>query len=138
MADPLRTCELAFPGELRDRLVAAVLRGEKTGTSCLLAEYEHDGEALPEPGDHETVVDSAGEPVAVLELTAVEVLALGDVDLDFALAEGEGFTTVAEWRTGHERFWTQEVLPTLPADVGPLTDATRVVAQRFRLIDASA
>ena len=45
--------EFAFPGELRDRLVAAVLRGEKTGMSSLRAEYEEDGRD----------VDSDGRPV---------------------------------------------------------------------------
>jgi uncharacterized protein YhfF len=32
---------------MRDRLVAAVLRGEKTATSSLLADLEIEGEPLP-------------------------------------------------------------------------------------------
>ena len=38
----------AFPGPLRDTLVAAVLDGRKTATTGLVADYEHGDEALPE------------------------------------------------------------------------------------------
>ncbi|MDR3081890.1 MAG: RNA-binding protein, partial [Streptomyces sp.] len=37
----LPRAEFAFPGLLRDRLVAAILCGAKTSTTGLLAEYEH-------------------------------------------------------------------------------------------------
>ena len=37
----------AFPGPLRDMLVAAVLDGRKTATTGLVADYEHGDEALP-------------------------------------------------------------------------------------------
>ena len=42
--------EFAFPGPLRDQLVAAILTGAKTTTSGLVADYEHEGSPLPEPG----------------------------------------------------------------------------------------
>lgn len=132
---PERLCEFAFPGALRDRLVGAVLRGEKTATSSLLVEWEHDEEPLPVVGEHRTVVDSDGRPVAVIELVAVQVIRLADADLSLAVEEGEGFAGVAEWREDHERFWSEEVLPTLPSNLaGSLDDETRVVVQRFRLV----
>jgi uncharacterized protein YhfF len=128
-------CEFAFPGALRDRLVGAVLRGEKTATSSLLAEWEQDEEPLPTAGERQTVVDSDGRPVGVIELVAVDVVALADVDRGVALDEGEGFEDVTQWREDHERFWREEVCPTLPGGlVGPLTDQTAIVVQRFRLI----
>ena len=34
------------------------------------------------------MVDSGGPPVAVIEITAVKVMRLGDVDLEYALGEG--------------------------------------------------
>ncbi len=105
---------LPFPGALRDRLVGAVLRGEKTATSSLLVEWKHDEEPLPVIGERQTVVDSDGRPVAVIELMAVEVIRLADADLRLVVEEGEGFAGVAEWRKDHERFWSEEVLPTLP------------------------
>jgi uncharacterized protein YhfF len=104
-ADDLPVAEFAFPGPLRDQLVAAILAGEKTTTTGLVAEYEHANDPLPVPGLREVVVDSGGRPVAVIETTAVRVVRLADVDLGHVLGEGEGFASVAEWRAGHERFW---------------------------------
>jgi len=43
--DGLPVAEFAFPGALRDRLVAAILRGEKTATASLRAEYRPEGAA---------------------------------------------------------------------------------------------
>ena len=93
--------EFAFPGPLRDQLVAAILSGAKTTTSGLLIDYERDGEPLPQPGDRWVVIDSAGEPVTLIELVAVRVMRLADVDLAHALGEGEGYASVADWRAGH-------------------------------------
>ena len=131
----MHVTEFAFPGPLRDQLVGAVLRGEKTSTSGLLAEYEHDGEELPRVGERSHVVDSGGEPVAVIEVTEVRVIRAGDVDLQFARDEGEGFESVADWRDAHKRFWDSYI----PAHIGDrewqLTDDTRIVAERFRLVE---
>jgi uncharacterized protein YhfF len=130
----MEVCEFAFPGPLRDRLVAAVLRGEKTATSALFVEWEVDATPLPVAGELQSVVDSDGRPVAVIETVSVDIIRLGDADLDLAVAEGEGFESVAHWRKDHERVWNEEVLPTLAADAAvPLSDETRVVVQRFRL-----
>src|SRR2546430_625358 len=59
-ADDLPVAEFGFPGPLRDQLVAAILSGEKTTTSGLVADYEHENEPLPDPGLRQVVVDSAG------------------------------------------------------------------------------
>jgi uncharacterized protein YhfF len=100
-AGDLPVIEFAFPGPLRDQLVAAILTGEKTTTTGLLADYERENEPLPAPGLRQVVIDSAGRPVAVIETTAVRVMRLADVDLGHAQGEGEGYASVAEWRAGH-------------------------------------
>ena len=128
--------EFAFPGPLRDQLVAAVLAGTKTTTSGLVADYEHDGSPLPRPGLRQAVIDSAGHRVAVIETTAVRVIRLGDVDLAHALSEGEGFTSVAEWRAGHELFWhSGQVRKELGDPAFTVDDDTLVVAVTFRLVN---
>jgi uncharacterized protein YhfF len=127
--------EFAFPGPLRDQLVAAILSGAKTTTSGLLAGYERDGEPLPDPGDRWVVIDSAGEPVALVEVIAVRVIRLADVDLAHAVGEGEGFGSVAEWRAGHEDFWhSDEVRTELGDPAFTVNDDTPVVAEQFRLV----
>ncbi|WP_240501605.1 ASCH domain-containing protein, partial [Streptomyces neyagawaensis] len=102
------TAEFAFPGPLRDRLVAAILDRAKTSTTGLVVDYEHEGEALPAVGDRSVVVNSDERPVAVIEVTGVRVIPLADVDLAHVVDEGEGHTSVAEWREDHERFWHSE------------------------------
>jgi uncharacterized protein YhfF len=129
--------EYAFPGPLRDRLVAAIASGEKTSTSSLLVQYDADDEELPVVGSRGAVVDSAGRPVLVVETTAVDVVRLADVPLAHAVDEGEGFTTVAGWRAGHEEFWTSpEVVAELPAGFA-LDDDTEVVLERFRVVSGT-
>ena len=71
----MRKAEFGFQGTpLREQLVAAVLRGEKTATAGLLVDYERDGEPLPEIGERYAVVDNDGRDVAVIEITEVRVL----------------------------------------------------------------
>jgi uncharacterized protein YhfF len=127
--------EFAFPGPLRDQLVAAILSGAKTTTSGLLSGYERDGEPLPQPGDRWVVIDSAGEPVTLIEVVAVRVIRLADVDLAHAEGEGEGFGSVAEWRAGHEAFWhSDEARADLGDPAFTVNDDTPVVVEQFRLV----
>ncbi|WP_181361950.1 ASCH domain-containing protein [Streptomyces sp. MA5143a] len=131
----LPTAEFAFPGPLRDRLVAAILDGAKTSTTGLVVDYEHEGEALPAVGDRSVVVDSDERPVAVIEVTGVRVAPLADVDLAHVVDEGEGHTSVAEWREGHERFWHSEEMRAALGDPGfTVDDTTSAVLERFRLV----
>ena len=125
--------EFAYPGPLRDALVAAVLSGEKTSTASLLAQYVD--EELPRVGERGAVVDSAGVPVGVIETTGVDIVALRDVSLQHALDEGEGYVDVAQWRAGHERFWqSAEVREELGDPHFTVNDDTQVVLERFALV----
>ncbi|MFE3249696.1 ASCH domain-containing protein [Streptomyces sp. NPDC059209] len=134
--EPLPPFLLAFPGPLRDQLVAAVLRGEKVSTTGLLAEYEAEKEELPPVGERSALIDSQGREVAVTELTEVRVLPLGQVDLQHALDEGEGYESVEAWRAGHEAFWhSAEMREALGDPSFTVHDGTLVVAERFRVVE---
>jgi uncharacterized protein YhfF len=124
-AEPFR---LGYPRtELRRKLVAAVLRREKTATSSLRADYApHTDEPLPQVGDRHLLLGFDDEPVGVVETTEVRELRVVDVDLGFALDEGEGFASVEEWRLAHEDFWSGVAV----------SDDTVIVAQRFRLVES--
>ncbi|MFG2793735.1 ASCH domain-containing protein [Streptomyces sp. NPDC048419] len=131
----LPKAEFAFPGPLRDRLVAAILDGSKTATTALLAEYEHEGEPLPSVGGCAVVVGSDGRGVAVIEVTGVRVVPLRDVDIVHARDEGEGHTTVDGWRADHEEFWCSEEMRQALGDPRfTVDDATPVVLERFRVV----
>jgi uncharacterized protein YhfF len=111
---------LGYPGtELRQRLVDAVLAGEKTATAGL-----HGEEPAPAVGDRFVVEDAQALPKAVVEVTEIRVLPAGEIDLQFARDEGEGFESVEEWREAHERFFER----TLHAE-------TLIEAVRFRVVE---
>jgi uncharacterized protein YhfF len=135
-ASELPIAEFGFPGPLRDRLVGAVLRGEKTATCGLLVEYRREGAPVEEVGTRALVVDSEGRGVAVIETTEVEVKRMGDVDLGFVIDEGEGFATVQEWHDAHVRFFTS---PEMTAALGDpsvaIDDDTLLVCARFRVVE---
>jgi uncharacterized protein YhfF len=107
--------------DLRRRLVNAVLSGDKTATAGL---YE-DGEPRATAGDRCVLLGFDDEQLAIVEITEVRVLRAGDVDLQFARDEGEGFETVVDWRRAHENFWSDR----------EITDDTLIVAERFRLVE---
>ena len=133
----LPICEFAFPGPLRDELVALVLAGTKVATAGLAAEYAADGDPIPRAGDRGVVIDSVGRPVAIIETTDCTIVRVDDVDDEFAIAEGEGFADAAGWRVAHERFWRSyldDLRTRLDDATFEITDSTLVVCERFRLV----
>ncbi|WP_409484562.1 ASCH domain-containing protein [Arsenicicoccus dermatophilus] len=134
--DRLPRGEHAFPGPLRDQLVAAILDGRKTATSSLVEDYVREGEPLPQVGDLEVVLDSAGRVVCVTRNVAVVVRRLGDVVDEHAHREGEGHVDAAAWRRGHESFWTS---PECVAERGDpplvLADDTEIVCVTFEVLE---
>ncbi|MCX4649590.1 ASCH domain-containing protein [Streptomyces sp. NBC_01446] len=98
-------------------------------------DYVYEGEPLPEVGRRSVVIDSDDRPVAVIEMTGIRVVPLAQVDLAHVLDEGEGDTSVAQWRAGHERFWhSEELRGALKDPEFTVDDATQTVLERFRLI----
>jgi uncharacterized protein YhfF len=135
----VKNAEFGFAGTpLREALVAAVLRGEKTATAGLVVDYERDGDELPEVGERFLVLDNDDRGVAVIETTEVRVLRVRDCDLQFARDEGEGFESVADWRAAHDRYWRSyaaEIRAYLGDPDWEVSDDTEFVAERFRLVE---
>lgn len=124
-------------GGLGDRLLGAVVRGEKTATSSLAVGYLS-GEQLPRVGQRLTLVDHAGRPYGVVETTRVTIAPLSAIGDDVAHAEGEGFADAEEWRRDHIAFW-HEVTDLLRAEAGDpgwqLREHEPVVVHWFRLVE---
>jgi len=134
--EELPTAEFGFPGPLRDRLVAAILRNEKTSTTGLYEECVRTGETLTEVGSRALVIDSAGRGVAVIETTSIDLRRFGEVDLAFAIDEGEGFETIEAWREAHVRFFESPELAAILGDPPVrIDDDTIVVCERFRVVE---
>lgn len=131
----LPLAEFGFPGDLRDRLVSAILSGKKTSTTGLLADYLVTGDPLPEIGQRSIVIDSAGLPLGIVEGTRVRTVALKDVDLQHVLDEGEDDHDVATWRTGHEEFFhCPQMREALGDPEFTVDDDTLVVLEEFKLL----
>lgn len=88
----LPVMELGRPGPERDQGIAAIRSGTKTALTGLLEILEHEGEPVPMPGQQFLLIDSAGEPALVIELTEA-----------------------AAWRAAHEELFTS---PELTAYLG--------------------
>jgi uncharacterized protein YhfF len=112
--------------DLRRELVEAALRGDKIATAGLATDHApHTNEPLPKAGDRSLLVGYDGEPVAIVETTGVEIVPAGQISLQFARDEGEGFESVADWREAHERFWSEH----------DITDETPILCEYFRVVE---
>jgi uncharacterized protein YhfF len=124
-------------GGLGDRLLAAMLRGEKTATSSLAVEYLS-GEPLPRVGQQSELVDHARRRHGMIETIRVRIIPLDEAGDDVAREEGEDFADAAEWRRAHEAFWG-EAIEIIRAEAGDSTwelrDSEPVVVEWFRLLD---
>ena len=123
-------------GGLGDRLLAAVLRGEKSATSSLAVEYLT-GDSLPQVGEVLPLVDHGGAILGVVETTRVTIVPLHLIGDDVARDEGEGFADAAEWRRDHVAYWTAitDIVRAGAGDPGwQLRDSEPVVVQWFRLV----
>lgn len=137
-----RTLEFGYEGDdgLGDRLIAAVLRGEKTATSSLAVEYLS-GEPLPRVGERLSLVDHAGTVHGVVETTATTIIPLHLIGDDVAFDEGEGYADSDAYRRGHIRFWKAVAHLTREESGDPqwqLRESEPVVVHRFRLVQAAA
>jgi len=100
-------------GGLGDRLLAAVLRGEKTATSSLAVEYLS-GEPLPRVGQHSELVDQAGRRHGRIETTRVRIIPLDEVGDDVARDEGEEYLDSGVHPLAEARAYRWEFRPATP------------------------
>ena len=98
--------------ELANELGELVRQGTKTATCSALWEWEAEQSPLPTVGTHTIVLDGEGNPLCIIETTAVTICAFNAVDTPFAYAEGEGDRTLESWRREHWHYFSR-VLPTI-------------------------
>ena len=112
--------------------IAPLVRaGTKTATGSLLWSYEYDGAHVPAVGDLWVVRDGAGEPVCIVETTAVETLPFDSVPAAYAEWGGEGDRSVEGWR---RMYWDYVVSECARIGREPRRDAP-LVMERFRVVD---
>lgn len=115
---------------LADELLALVLSGIKTGTAQNYELVEAKGLPLPFVGGLSVLLDSGGQPRAIIETTKVEVVPFGEVTAEFAYSEGEDDRSLESWRHEHEVFFTRE----LESEGQAFDPDMRVICENFRLV----
>lgn len=116
--------------QLARELAELVLHGPKRATAGLLWDAELDPSMMPVHGGYSLVTDHAGAPLLIIRTTRVEVRPYGEVDVDFAAAEGEGDGSLAYWRETHWTYFSRRcaALGRAPSNDMPL------ILERFALI----
>jgi len=107
--------------EMADELVGYVLKGLKTATCWSV----RDGQQT-EVGKRMVAKDGAGRPRAVIETVSLEQKRFDEVGLEFALAEGEGFETLEDWRADHRAYFGRN---------GGFAPEMLLWCERFRLVE---
>lgn len=115
---------------LADELLDLVLRGIKTGTAQNFELIEAQGLTMPFTGGLSILLDSEGQPRAIIETTKVEVVPFAEVTAEFAYSEGEDDRSLESWRYEHEVFFTRE----LERESKPFDPDMRVVCETFQLV----
>jgi len=126
--DGLRTIGLGTPGRFRDELNRLVLEGTKIATAGLWrVDYEAEGEVIESVGERLVLLDSDEQPIATLEVTRAESRPFGEVPWELARDEGEGFTSIEDFRDGYRRVYAHEGVS--------LADDDLMVCVWFRLLE---
>ena len=105
--DGYRSLELGAPGEQRSRLNDLVLHGTKRAAAGIRVEYEDEGEFVEHVGEELVLLDNGRQEIGRLLVTGVTECGFDEVTWDFAEAEGEGFTSLEDWRGRHRRVWEE-------------------------------
>lgn len=85
-----------------------ILQGKKTATCSLAHWYQSGQEPMPVAGHLQVVTQWDGQPVCIIEITAVSQCLYNEVSAEFAYAEGEGDRSLNHWRKTHWAFFSAE------------------------------
>lgn len=116
--------------EMADELGDLVVQGFKTATASLVWIFEAELEPYPEVGDYSIILDGKGQPLCIIQATAISVVPFNEVGEEQAYLEGEGDRTLRYWREVHWEFFTEECQK---IDKEP-DERMSVVCERFRLV----
>jgi uncharacterized protein YhfF len=111
--------------ELSSFLIGLVRAGKKTATCGALRDFEGGGEAMPEVGRTDIVLNWDGSPALVVETLELTQTRFCDVSADFALAEGEN-DTLEGWQKDHQHYFERN---------GGFDPEMMLVCERFKVVE---
>ncbi len=107
-----------------DRAIRLIIAGEKRAMIYPKNGYRTSMHARPAVGDLNVVVDWNGEPACVIETTAVNEMAVGEIS-DRQIALAADYADVAAWRDGAIKTEIEEL-------GGSFDDETPIIIEEFR------
>ncbi len=108
-----------------NELLVLVRSRKKTATCGALRDFGPGGEPMPLVGRRDIVLNWDGTPALVIETLEVSIQRFCDMDMEFALAEGEN-DDLEGWRRDHRRYFER---------TGGFEPEMELVCERFRLIE---
>ncbi|OJJ09935.1 ASCH domain-containing protein [Alphaproteobacteria bacterium AO1-B] len=111
--------------ELSSLLIGLVRAGKKTATCGALRDFADGGEAMPEVGRMDIVLNWDGSPALVVETLELTQSRFCDVLADFALAEGEN-DTLEGWQKDHQSYFERN---------GGFDPEMMLVCERFKVVE---
>jgi len=111
--------------ELSSLLIGLVRSGKKTATCGALRDFADGGEAMPEAGRTDIVLNWDGSPALVVETLELTQTRFCDVSADFALAEGEN-DTLEGWQKDHQSYFERN---------GGFDPKMMLVCERFKVVE---
>ncbi|MEN1894031.1 ASCH domain-containing protein [Staphylococcus nepalensis] len=100
-----KTYEAWSFGVDEDKLATLVRKGEKTATTSGYSSYRVENEKLPQVGEVSIVLNKAGEPQCIIEITHIYQVPFNEVSERHAYLEGEGDKSLNYWKKAHIAFF---------------------------------
>lgn len=116
-------------GDTPDYLAQLVIDGVKIATCSAYIFYDLENRPLPTQEDYGIILDSNGEPVAIIKTVEVNLIPMNEVTEEFAIAEGDG--SYQNWKEIHTRFFKKRL-----SEIGhEFSEDMLLVCEYFKLID---
>lgn len=85
------------------------MSGVKCATASLYDGYIENKEPIPKVGDYSIITNWDNEAQCIIQTIKVTILPFNAVTEEMAKIEGEGDKTLAYWREGHIKYFTEEL-----------------------------
>ena len=115
-------------GPCVDELATLVIKGIKTATASLYAEYGDD--PIPQVGDYSIILYNNDEACCIVQTTQVTLCPFDEVSSDHAFKEGEQDRSLESWKKIHYQFF----LPYFKSRNLPFDEKTIIVLEEFKVV----
>ncbi len=130
LTQPLRIRCIGWNLETSTTISALVVAGDKTGTFSVPWLWESHPDTKPEIGEYVVLSNFDGEPQALLQVMALELLTFKKIDATHTALDGPSMRDLDVWRGIHTEYWNSLLAP-----LGrQIEDDMPVVAERFACV----